>query len=228
VHKKEGRTQRVERSFWICFAACALMVLIGFCIVSAGADDGAVREYARPLCNSVLAGLSTGLGGLVVLLMGIPSNEVMAGVLGLAAGVMLTVSVFDMWLPAVRQHGIMTPSIGFAIGWVVFVVLDYCIPESLASGEMDADGGDEEAKGPEGSNQAWRLAILMAITLTIHNVPEGIAVVVSSIESWRGGTIMTLAISLHNIPEGLVIATPCYASTGSKRAAILLSLASGL
>ena len=43
-----------------------------------------------------------------------------------------------------------------------------------------------------------------------------------------GGFIMTLAISLHNIPEGLVIATPCYASTGSKRAAILLSLASGL
>jgi len=67
----------------------------------------------------------------------------------------------------------------------------------------------------------------MAVTLTIHNVPEGIAVVVSSIESNRQGNVMTLAISLHNIPEGLVIATPCFASTGSRRAAILMSLASG-
>ena len=185
VNKTEGRTNLVEKSFWICFAACSVAALVGLCIVNAGADDGAVREFARPLGNSLLAGLSTGIGGLVVLLMGIPSNEVMAGVLGLAAGVMLTVSLFDMWLPAVRAYGLATPTLGFAVGWVIFVVLDFCVPDSLAHGEMGEVGNGEEEKGPEGSNQAWRLAVLMAVTLTIHNVPEGIAVVVSSYESWR-------------------------------------------
>ena len=113
------------------------------------------------------------------------NSTTMAGVLGLAAGVMLTVSLFDMWLPAVRAYGLATPTLGFAVGWVIFVVLDFCVPDSLAHGEMGEVGDGEEEKGPEGSNQAWRLAVLMAVTLTIHNVPEGIAVVVSSYESWR-------------------------------------------
>jgi len=100
--KTDRRVSAVERSFGICIGSIVLMALIAFCLVTAGADDGALYEYAGPLTNSIIAGLSTGIGGLVVLLMGIPSNEIMALVLGLAAGVMLTVSVFDMWLPAVQ------------------------------------------------------------------------------------------------------------------------------
>jgi len=222
--EKTTRNALVERSFCVCLGACALIVLVGGCIVNAGADDGAVLQFAGPLCNSLIAGLSTGIGGLVVLLMGIPSNEAMAGVLGLAAGVMITVSIFDMWLPAIHLFGFWTPSLASAVGVGIFLLLEKLIPESLSTGDFN----EEEIKGAEDNKQAWRLALLMAITLTIHNVPEGIAVVVSSIESQRSGLIMTMAISLHNIPEGLVIATPCYASTGSRRAAILMSLASGL
>ena len=220
------RRLQVDRSFCLCVGVCLLIGVIGFGVVQAGGDDGAVSQFAGSLLNSLIAGLSTGIGGLVVLLIGVPTSEVMAGVLGLAAGVMVTVSVLDMWWPAVTQYGLCSPTAAALVGVLIFRLIEKLIPDELTV--CDATLHTDDAKGPEDSKQAWRLALLMAVTLTVHNVPEGIAVVVSSIESQRSGLIMTLAISLHNIPEGLVIATPCYASTGSKRAAILLSLASGL
>ncbi|WIA36696.1 hypothetical protein OEZ86_007973 [Tetradesmus obliquus] len=71
-----------------------------------------------------------------------------------------------------------------------------------------------------------RLGLLMTITLTIHNLPEGFAVAFSAFTNI--GPIMALAIALHNIPEGLVIAAPLYAATGSKLTALGATAASGL
>merc|ERR1719231_530815 len=68
----------------------------------------------------------------------------------------------------------------------------------------------------------------MMITLTAHNLPEGIAVAVGTMASQRTGIVITTAIAMHNIPEGLAIAVPIYAATGSRRRAILMTLASGL
>ena len=66
-----------------------------------------------------------------------------------------------------------------------------------------------------------RLGFLMALTLTLHNLPEGFAVAFTSYTSL--GPTMTLAIALHNIPEGIVIAAPIFAATGSRWMAIGLA-----
>uniref|UniRef100_A0A7S0S8F2 Zinc transporter ZupT n=1 Tax=Mantoniella antarctica TaxID=81844 RepID=A0A7S0S8F2_9CHLO len=71
-----------------------------------------------------------------------------------------------------------------------------------------------------------RLGLLMAITMTLHNLPEGFAVAFSSFTSI--GPVMAIAIGVHNIPEGIIVAAPVYAATGSRRQALLMATASGL
>jgi len=71
-----------------------------------------------------------------------------------------------------------------------------------------------------------RLGLLMAVTMTLHNLPEGCAVAFASFTDF--GPMMALAIALHNIPEGIVVAAPVYAATGSRTKAIGLAVASGL
>jgi ZIP family zinc transporter len=62
------------------------------------------------------------------------------------------------------------------------------------------------------ARRAWRVAMLLFISLAIHNFPEGLAVAVSSMHSQRLGVTTTIAIALHNIPEGIAIAVPCLAA----------------
>uniref|UniRef100_A0A7R9XTT4 Zinc permease family n=2 Tax=Micromonas pusilla TaxID=38833 RepID=A0A7R9XTT4_MICPS len=71
-----------------------------------------------------------------------------------------------------------------------------------------------------------RLGLLMAITMTLHNLPEGFAVAFSSFTSI--GPVMAAAIGVHNVPEGIIVAAPVYAATGSRRQALMMATASGL
>jgi len=60
--------------------------------------------------------------------------------------------------------------------------------------------------------KAWRVAILLFISLLVHNVPEGLAVAASALESEKLGITVTIGIMIHNIPEGIAIAIPCLAA----------------
>ena len=74
----------------------------------------------------------------------------------------------------------------------------------------------------------WRLAAIMFLTLTLHNLPEGVAVALSSTQAGGVGASLAIAVAVHNIPEGLAISVPVLAATGSRWAALAASLASGL
>jgi len=97
-----------------------------------------------------------------------------------------------------------------------------------AQSTASASGGAKES-GKLSSRKArhWRLAVVMMMSLTAHNFPEGFAVAVSAFESERLGFVVMLAITLHNIPEGIAIAVPVLAATGSRTKALLFSLLSG-
>lgn len=64
----------------------------------------------------------------------------------------------------------------------------------------------------------------MALTMTLHNLPEGFAVAFSALTPL--GPVMALAIAMHNIPEGIIIAAPIYAATGNRWKAVGLATAS--
>ena len=68
----------------------------------------------------------------------------------------------------------------------------------------------------------------MAVTIAIHNFPEGIATFMSAQASLEVALPITAAIAIHNIPEGIAVSVPIYHATGSKKKAFWLSLLSGL
>ncbi|GAB4823011.1 hypothetical protein N2152v2_010057 [Parachlorella kessleri] len=76
------------------------------------------------------------------------------------------------------------------------------------------------------SGELLRLGLLMALTMTLHNLPEGMAVGFSAFTSF--GPIMAAAIAVHNIPEGVIVAAPVFAATGSRWKALGIATASGL
>uniref|UniRef100_A0A7S2N5M5 Uncharacterized protein n=1 Tax=Helicotheca tamesis TaxID=374047 RepID=A0A7S2N5M5_9STRA len=77
--------------------------------------------------------------------------------------------------------------------------------------------------------RAWRLAMLLFLSLLLHNFPEGLAVAASALESPSLGITVTIGIMIHNIPEGIAIAIPCLAARpNSPWLSFLLASASGL
>ena len=88
------------------------------------------------------------------------------------------------------------------------------------------DGGGS-VLSPSSASSTLRVGLLTALLLAAHNLPEGLAVFVSTVSSSRAGLLMMANIAMHNIPEGLVIATPVYASTHSAAQALYWTALSG-
>jgi ZIP family zinc transporter len=92
--------------------------------------------------------------------------------------------------------------------------------------DTDTTDREKDAKATRRSSDLLRLGFLMAITMTLHNAPEGFAVAFSSFTDF--GPIMAFAIAVHNIPEGYIISLPLYLSTGSRWKAMGIATLSGL
>ncbi|RMZ55771.1 hypothetical protein APUTEX25_005812 [Auxenochlorella protothecoides] len=76
---------------------------------------------------------------------------------------------------------------------------------------------------PQSPRELLRLGLLMAGTMTLHNLPEGAAVAFSSFTPL--GPLMALAIAVHNVPEGVIVAAPVYAATGPLGALLVICVA---
>ena len=116
---------------------------------------------------SLLAGLSTSVGFLIVLITGKLGKRSLNFSVGLASGVMLTVAFLSLIDKALDMNaGHYTVVAGFIIGAVSIMVLDAKIPHIFSSKEY----------GPA-NERLVKTGILVAIGITLHNVPEGLAVV---------------------------------------------------
>ncbi|GKY99233.1 hypothetical protein MPSEU_000878600 [Mayamaea pseudoterrestris] len=79
------------------------------------------------------------------------------------------------------------------------------------------------------ARRSWRVAMLLFVSLIVHNFPEGVAVGATAMHSQHLGITTAIAIALHNIPEGVAIAVPCLAARpNAPWLAFLLASASGL
>ena len=169
------------------------------------------------LLVSLLAGLATGLGGMLIAFLPQVSRRVYDTLLGFSAGVMLAAGSITLLWPALRSGTIVTGSAGLLAGALLVYLLERAIPHL------------EPHFAPELSGRGKRLGMLLAAALTIHHVPEGLAIGVAfASESKSLGLIVALAIALQNIPEGLAVAMPLRAAGASRARAILWSSASGL
>lgn len=179
---------------------------------------------------TLFAGLSTGIGSLIAFMAKRTNTNFLSFALGLSAGVMIYVSFMEMLPQSLHsltenfgeKTGMLYLILGFFGGINLIALIDFLIPEASNPHEMH---GVEEMKKKNGLKQT---GIITAITIAIHNFPEGIATFMSALTSLEIAIPITAAIAIHNIPEGIAVAVPIYHSTGSKKKAFWLSFASGL
>ena len=165
---------------------------------------------------STLAGLGTGLGGFSALVRK-PGEKLFVFLIGLAAGLMIMLSFMELLFDSFITSGLFPVAVGFIAGLLVLFILDFLLPHK----HIVEEEGVIDAK-------MLRTGTLIAIGISLHNIPEGIAVASSYSYAPEIGLIITIAIALHNIPEGIAIAMPIRMSGASRWAAFRIALLSGL
>ena len=158
------------------------------------------------------------------------SQTVQKALSGFAAGVMVAASIWSLLIPAMEQcssmeHWAFLPAFaGFWLGILFLLLLDHVIPHLHRNAQ--------KAEGPKS-----RLArtTMMVLAVTLHNIPEGMAVgvvyaglVSGSAEITAGGALaLALGIAIQNFPEGAIISMPLHAEGASKGRSFLYGVLSG-
>lgn len=193
------------------------------------------------LILTLIAGSATGIGGALVLFKKKISSNFLAGALGLSAGVMIFISLAELFPEAQSMisdiglsYGEAFVLIAFFVGMGIITLIDFTIPEyenpheasGLSLSDRTAAVGVLEHTGNE--KALHRLGLLSALAIAVHNFPEGIATFIGALNDPEMGAGITFAIAIHNIPEGIAVAIPIYYATKSKGKALLYATLSGL
>jgi len=152
----------------------------------------------------------------------------MSFTLGFSAGIMIYISFVELLATAAAYEdvGFLKANIAFILGMGCYFLLDFLIPHEY-EGHLDSavPPGNDAARQ---SAHLKRTGLLVALGISIHNFPEGMATFVGAMENLDLGIAIALGIAIHNIPEGLAISAPIYAATGSRRKAFAWSFVSGV
>ena len=149
---------------------------------------------------------------------------------GFAGGVMVAASIWSLIVPAIDQcadrgsWAFLPAFIGFWLGILFLLLLDEVIPHLHV--------GINQTEGPR--SRASR-TLMMVLAVTLHNIPEGMAVgvvyaglVSGSASITAGGALaLALGIAIQNFPEGAIISMPLYAEGKSKGKSFILGMLSG-
>ena len=187
--------------------------------------SAATLQLLRPVGLAALAGGATTIGGLIAVWRR-PDEAMLALMLGLAFGVMVLLSVVELLVRNAMEGQPGTVVLFFALGGAAYYLLAPFIPEVEMGEKPELSDGEEDEEDPDRKKRSWRLGVLMMATMTIHNLPEGLAVAFAA--HTKIGPVMALAIAIHNIPEGVIVAGPVYAATNSRGKALLMATASGI
>lgn len=182
-----------------------------------------------PIVLTTLAGLSTGVGGLLAVLCP-PSERLLAASAGFAGGVMLTASLTDLLPEALHFYSGYLPPLACggalatltALGMAAAGLLGKLLPEESELAARFGQGRDPARAA------AMRTALITGAALLLHNFPEGVLTFFAGTADPALGLRTAAAIALHNIPEGLAVAVPFAYAARSRAAGVLAALVSGL
>ena len=176
--------------------------------------------------------LGTSLGAACVFFMKKTlSDRVQRSLTGFAAGVMVAASVWSLLIPAIEQSAAMgtwafvPAAAGFWIGVLFLLALDHLIPHLHAN--------SVSAEGPKSRLQR---TTMMVLAVTLHNIPEGMAVGVvyagylsgNAQITAAGALALSLGIAIQNFPEGAIISLPLRAEGAGKGRAFMGGVLSGI
>lgn len=144
--------------------------------------------------------------------------------LGFASGVMVAASVWSLLIPSIEMAGekILPASMGFLSGIAFLLLIDELTPHLHV--------GSQKAEGPK--SKLSRTAMI-ALAVTIHNLPEGMAVGVVFAGESQGLSLsaalaVSIGIAIQNIPEGAIISMPMHVEGNSRMKSFLIGTLSGV
>ncbi|MCA9108449.1 MAG: ZIP family metal transporter [Planctomycetaceae bacterium] len=179
-----------------------------------------------PIVQALTAGAFTwgvtAIGAALVFFTKHVNRKLLDAMLGFAAGVMIAASFWSLLAPSIeiaeyRPEPAWLPALGgFLLGGMILWIVDRSLPH------LHPDLPIEKSEGPKTS---WQRSVLLVTAITIHNIPEGLAVgvafggVVSGLPSATIGAAAALAIGigLQNFPEGIAVAMPLRGEGMSRR-----------
>lgn len=170
-----------------------------------------------PVTQALVAGLftlgMTGLGSMLVFFTREVNRNLLDGCLGAAAGVMIAASFWSLLAPAIEmseQMGMNSwfpAAFGFLLGGACLLGIDKVLPHLHPNLAM---------QDAEGVHTSWRRSTLLVLAITIHNIPEGLAVGVAfgaaasgiPAATVAGAVALAVGIGLQNFPEGAAVSLP--------------------
>ena len=176
--------------------------------------------------------LGTTLGASMVFLMKSKiNNKIEKILLGFAAGVMVAASVWSLLIPSIdmaKEQNVIAwvpAMVGFILGILFLLVLDNIIPHLHV-----------KSNEPEGLKSKLGKSAMMVLAVTLHNIPEGMAVGVALAGAASGNSTITMAgaialsigIAIQNFPEGAIISMPLKEEGNSKGKSFLYGTLSGV
>ncbi|WP_420174930.1 zinc transporter ZupT [Luteococcus sp. OSA5] len=186
------------------------------------------RSFLAAFALTLGAGLSTALGGLVAVARSQVTPRLLAGGLGLSSGVMIYVSFMELMPSGAAHLGDESwAALSFFAGIALILAIDRYVPEDVNPHEPSGLPGED---GPAVAQRGalMRVGLVTAAVITLHNLPEGFATLITSLEDFQAGAMIAAAIAIHNIPEGIAVSVPIYAATGSRSKAFWYAAGSGL
>ena len=176
--------------------------------------------------------LGTALGSAMVFFMKNKINrKIEKLLLGFASGVMIAASVWSLLIPSIdmaKEQNITSwvpASLGFSFGIIFLLILDSIIPHLHLNSDK-----------PEGVTSKLKKTTMMVLAVTLHNIPEGMAVGVTFAGALMANGAITMAgafalaigIAIQNFPEGAIISMPLKSEGISKSKAFIFGVLSGI
>ena len=159
------------------------------------------------------------------------SSNIQKLLLGFASGVMVAASVWSLLIPAIEMNAtagkiaVIPAAVGFLCGIAFLLTMDTIIPHL----HLNSDG-------PEGPRSHISKTAMLTLAVTLHNIPEGMAVGVAFAGAMSGDVGMSIAgaialavgIAIQNFPEGAIISMPLLNAGNSRRKSFAIGALSGI
>lgn len=177
--------------------------------------------------------LLTALGASVVFLFKQMSQVLLDGMLGFTGGVMIAASYFSLLAPAIAMstgegfQKVLPAAVGFLLGALFLFAVDKVLPHLHIN---------FKEKDSEGIKTQWQKSTLLTLAITLHNIPEGLAVgvlfggVAMGIPeaTIAGAVVLSIGIAIQNFPEGIAVAMPLRRMGMSRKKSFLYGQGSAL
>ncbi len=171
------------------------------------------HPVTQALFATIFTWLMTAAGASMVFFFKTVNKKWMDGMLGFAAGVMIAASFWSLLAPAIAMAEEMSVApwvpavVGFLAGGIFLKMIDSLLPHLHIGLEI---------KDAEGIKTQWQRSILLVLAITLHNIPEGLAVgvafgaVAANLPSanMAGAIALALGIGIQNFPEGAAVSAP--------------------